>query len=171
MSDKSPRSGRSRWSRTLDERFTQPAQPEERDARPARATGGSEAILVVEDQDQVREAARSILERLGYRVATARASDEALRFVREGGAVDLLLTDVVLPGMNGVALADRVVAERGDTRVLFMSAYTNESGVPEGSVRGRPCAFLEKPFSLDVLARAVRDLLDREPGDVAKPTG
>jgi CheY-like chemotaxis protein len=164
VNDDHSRRGRSRWSRTLEGRFSSPGPAgDERDFRdrPARAPCGSEAILVVEDQDQVREAARSILERLGYRVATARTADEAAAFVRDGGEVDLLLTDVVLPGMNGVALADRILADRAHARVLFMSAFTSEAGVPEGCVRGRPCSFLEKPFSLDVLARAVRELLDR----------
>ncbi len=78
-----------------------------------------------------------------------------MAFVRDEG-------EVVLPGMNGVALADLVVAERARVRVLFMSAYTSESAVPDGRVRGRPCSFVEKPFSLDVLARGVRELLDRE---------
>ena len=171
MENRFPGRGRSRRSRTLEERFTpKPQSPlvevAAPRAYPARAPGGSEALLVVEDQDQVREVARAILERLGYRVATACDGNEALRFVREGHDLDLVLTDVVLPSMNGVTLAERIVAERSGVRVLFMSGLTSESGVPEGSVRGEPCAFLLKPFSLDVLARAVRDLLDRTPGEI-----
>ncbi|MSR36959.1 MAG: response regulator [Gemmatimonadetes bacterium] len=107
--------------------------------------------------------ARSILERLGYRVGTARNAEEALRFVRDGHELNLLLIDVVLPSMNGVTLADRIVAERPGVRVLFMSGLTSQSGVPDKSVRGEPCGFLLKPFSLDVLARSVRELLDRGP--------
>jgi CheY-like chemotaxis protein len=117
-------------------------------------------VLVVEDQSLVCESARSILERLGYRVATAMAADEALRYVRDGGELDLLLADVVLPGMNGVALAERVAAERPHVRVLFISGYTSQVCVPADALNGEPRAFLQKPFSLDELARAVRDVLD-----------
>ena len=129
--------------------------------RPARFPGGSEAILVIEDHDQAREAARSILERLGYRVVTARDAEEALHHSRGGEAIDLLLTDVVLPSMNGVALADRILSDRPHVRVLFMSGLTSESGVPGNTLRGQPCGFLAKPFGFDSLARSVREVLDR----------
>jgi two-component system cell cycle sensor histidine kinase/response regulator CckA len=145
----------------VDGRFASPSAGR-KDERPAASPGGTETILVVEDQAPVRDSARAALERLGYQVGTAPSADDALRYVREGGELELLLTDVVLPGMNGVALAERVVAERPDVRVLFMSGYTSEACVPEGALKGKPCAFLHKPFSLDVLARAVRELLDRE---------
>lgn len=164
MGDVPPRR-RSRRSRSLEQRFapTPPRQAEESAAttRPARFPGGSEAILVIEDQDQAREAARSILERLGYRVVTARSAEEALRCARASDPIDLLLTDVVLPSMNGVALAERILTERPDLRVLFMSGLTSESGVPGGTVRGQPCGFLLKPFGFDSLARSVREVLDR----------
>jgi two-component system, cell cycle sensor histidine kinase and response regulator CckA len=160
MKDETPR-GRSRWTRTVDERFAAPTRTEREQSRSSGVPGGPEAILIVEDQDQVREATRTILERLGYQVDTAPSADDALRYIRDGGEVDLLITDVVLPGMNGVALAERVAAAKDGVRVLFMSAYTSEAGVPEGRVQGRPCAFLQKPFSRDVLARSVRELLDR----------
>jgi two-component system cell cycle sensor histidine kinase/response regulator CckA len=148
----------------VDGRFA-PSAPPKADARPSskpvRTPGGQEAILVVEDQSQVRESTRTILERLGYRVRTAVSADEALRYVREGGEIDLLLTDVVLPGMNGVALAERVAGERAGIHVLFMSGYTSAACVPEGALRGVPCGFLQKPFNLEALARAVRAILDR----------
>jgi DNA-binding NtrC family response regulator len=161
MTDQSRR-GRSRWTRTVEERFGPSSDVEaEPRSRAVHQVGGTESILLVEDQDQVRVAARTVLERRGYRVDAMRSADEALRHVRGGAEVDLLLTDVVLPGMNGVALAERVVAERGGIRVLFMSAYASEETVLERAVQGRPCAFLPKPFSLDLLARTVRELLDR----------
>lgn len=125
-----------------------------------RAPGGDEAILVVEDQDQVRDVVRSILERLGYRVATARNADEALGLVRDGIPLDLLIADVVLPAMNGVALAERIVERRPHVRVLVMSGFTSESALPQGEIGGRPCGFLLKPVTLPGLARAVRDALD-----------
>ena len=164
LTDEFPRPGRSRWSRTVDGRFGSPipAPRDEQAGRKATATpGGRETILLVEDQTQLREAARTGLERLGYEVWAAPAADEALRWVRDGGALDLLLTDVVLPGMNGVTLAERVVAERSGVRVLFISGYTSEACAPRGTLGGEPCAFLDKPFSLHMLARAVRDVLDR----------
>ena len=130
-------------------------------ARTSPTPGGSEAILVVEDQPEVRDVARVILERLGYRVDTALSADEALRFVRGGGKLNLLITDVVLPGMNGIALAARVATERAGVRVLFMSGYTSAEGVPLNALKGEPFGFLQKPFSGEALARAVRDLLDR----------
>ena len=108
----------------------------------------------------MREAVRTILERLGYEVEAVRSAAEALLWVEGGGDADLLLTDVVLPGMNGVALAEQVAARRPGLRVLFMSAYTNQESVPDRSLNGSPCAFLPKPFSLEVLTRTVRDLLD-----------
>jgi CheY-like chemotaxis protein len=164
VSDEPYRPGRSRWTRTVEGRFGAPAADRagaREQRRSGGAPGGSETILVVEDQDQVREATRTILERLGYQVDAAPSAAQALEWIAQGLAVDLLLTDVVLPGMNGIALAERVAADRGSVRVLFMSAFTSEAGVPDGSVQGRPCAFLQKPFSRDVLARAVRELLDR----------
>lgn len=129
--------------------------------RPARFPGGSEAILVVEDQDQAREAARSILERLGYRVLSAGSAEEALLVSHGRDTLDLLLIDIVLPSMNGIALAERILAERPGVRVLFMSGLTSESGVPGGTLRGQPCGFLPKPFGFDSLARSVREVLDR----------
>ena len=148
----------------MDGRFvpTSTAPTHERQAaKTSPTTGGSEAILLVEDQTQVAEVARVILERLGYRVDTALSADEALRFVREGGTLNLLLTDVVLPGMNGIALAARLAAEHPAVRVLFMSGYTSAEGVPLDALKGQPFGFLQKPFSGDALARAVRELLDR----------
>jgi DNA-binding NtrC family response regulator len=147
----------------VEERFAPGTSTPEAAPRPlgGRVAGGSEAILLVEDQDQVREATRTILERLGYDVEAVRTAPDALAWVASGGAVDLLLTDVVLPGMNGVALAEQLVTRRPGLRVLFMSAYTNEESIPERSLRGSPCAFLGKPFNLDVLARTVRGLIDR----------
>ena len=147
----------------MDGRFGSPlpARKDERGGAKASAPGGTEVILLVEDQAQLRDAARTGLERLGYEVWDAPSADDALRWLREGNALDLLLADVVLPGMNGVTLAERVVRERPGVRVLFISGYTSEACVPRGALGGEPCAFLDKPFSLDMLARAVRDVLDR----------
>src|SRR6185503_4363508 len=110
-------------------------------AKSVRTAGGTEAILVVEDEGPVRDAARTILERLGYRVDAVTSPEEALRWVRGGAALDLLLTDVVLPGMNGIALAERVRAERSGVRVVFMSGYTSVDGLPDDTALGGPFAF------------------------------
>ena len=132
-----------------------------RGSAPPGVPGGDEIILLVEDQAQVRDTARAVLERLGYDVRTAESADEALRYVRAGAELDLLFTDVVLPGMNGLALAERVAAERAGLRVLFTSGYTSAASVPGCTLNGAPCAFLQKPFNVDLLASAVRELLDR----------
>jgi DNA-binding NtrC family response regulator len=164
LSDESSPRGRSRWSRTVDGRFVPnpaAATHDPQHGKGPRPPGGSEAILLVEDQAQVRDAVRVILERLGYRVDAVLSADEALRLARASAQIDLLITDVVLPGMNGIALAARVAALRAGVRVLFMSGYTSVEGIPANAVGGERFGFLQKPFSREALARAVRELLDR----------
>jgi two-component system, cell cycle sensor histidine kinase and response regulator CckA len=115
---------------------------------------------VVEDDEAVRAVAVSWLQRSGYRVLEAGDAKEALRVARahEGG-IGLLLTDVILPGMGGAALADTLRAERPDLRVLYFSGYTREAAVHNGLLGGG-AAFLHKPFALPELARSVRLVLD-----------
>lgn len=160
LSDPQP-SGRSRWTRTVEGRFSPPPDGEA-EPQTFRNAGGTEAILVVEDHDPVREVIRTGLERFGYRVDAVRSADEALRHAQSPVGIDLLIADVVLPGMNGVAMAERIVAWHAGIRVLFVSAYASQESVPDQTINGRPCAFLAKPFSLHVLARSVRELIDRE---------
>jgi signal transduction histidine kinase len=129
----------------------------------APARGGAETICVVEDEDSVRSIVVRALEYLGYRVVSAANSSAAMeRMGAHQGSIDLLLTDVVMPGGSGPELAARVVARYPRCRVVFMSGY------PETDVGGRglpPGArLLEKPFTVDALARCVRDLLDRREG-------
>ena len=126
-------------------------------ARPAR---GSETILLVEDEAPVRDLTRRCLEQRGYSVLQAASAEEALDVVSEhGGKVDLLLTDVVMPGASGPDLARRMTAERPDLHVLFVSGYPDDSpGSPGMLAPG--AAFLQKPFTADTLARKVRDVLD-----------
>ncbi len=121
---------------------------------------GAETVLLVEDEEQVRAAARGVLCRQGYRVLEAKDGFEALR-VSEGhaGIIHVLLTDVVMPGMGGQELAARLAVARPDTKVLCMSGYTDESVVgPEGL--GAGVSFMEKPFEPGLLAKRLRDVLD-----------
>jgi CheY-like chemotaxis protein len=127
------------------------------------APSGSETILLVEDDDAVREIATGILERNGYRVLAACDGVEALNELRETGEdIDLLLTDVVMPRLNGSALADRLVTERPPLKVLFMSGYAEAAIESDGTVRPGT-DFIQKPFTASMLAAKVRDVLDAQP--------
>jgi PAS domain S-box-containing protein len=122
--------------------------------------GGGELVLLVEDESAVLQLGRTMLETLGYRVVTANSPSEALRYAGDHSAeIDLLITDVVMPQMNGRDLAQQLLRLRPGLRTLFTSGYTTdivaEHGVLEDGAR-----FLQKPFSLGALARAVRKILD-----------
>jgi PAS domain S-box-containing protein len=122
--------------------------------------GGSETILLVEDEDVVRGLARKILEHAGYNVIEAKQGDEAIRLCTEGvRSIDLLLTDVVMPGISGKEVADRLSALLPGLKVLFMSGYTDEAIVHHG-VLDSNIEFIEKPFTLIALAKRVRKVLD-----------
>jgi PAS domain S-box-containing protein len=129
---------------------------------PARPGRGGETLLLVEDEPAILDVARIMLERLGYRVLTAGSPGEAIRLAREEpGRIHLLVTDVVMPEMNGRDLADRLRPLNHDMKILFMSGYTANvvahRGVLDGGV-----SFLQKPFSVSALAAKVRDVLDGE---------
>jgi CheY-like chemotaxis protein len=120
---------------------------------------GHETLLVVEDQEELREVARILLEELGYLVLDATSPEDALELCeRHPGEIHLLFTDVVMPTMNGKDLSQRVHALRPAIRTLFTSGYTADTiahrGVLEPGIH-----FLEKPFTLDSLARKVREVL------------
>jgi CheY-like chemotaxis protein len=128
--------------------------------RAADEKRGSETILVVEDEDLVRAMTRRTLERTGYSVREARNGAEALEIARElGDALDLLVTDIVMPVMGGRELATTLQRERPGLRILFMSGYTNQRQATAGD-RGMT-DFMHKPFTLDELRGRVRSLLDR----------
>ncbi len=132
---------------------------------PVRLPGGTETILLVEDQDAVRAFARHVLLAGGYTVLEARDGEEALRVAQQcQGPIHLLVTDVVLPGMSGPQLAELLARDRPELRALFVSGYADEaltrSGVPEEGA-----AFLHKPYNPVRLARKVRQVLDADTAD------
>jgi two-component system cell cycle sensor histidine kinase/response regulator CckA len=129
--------------------------------------GGSETILLVEDEDVVRSLARKILEHAGYNVLDASRGEEAVRMCQERAEpIDLLLTDIVMPETSGKGVADRLCEMLPGLRVLFMSGYTDEAIVHHG-VLDSNVEFIQKPFTPADLAKKVREVLDSElvPGD------
>jgi PAS domain S-box-containing protein len=130
------------------------------DQQPQALSSGVETILLVEDDEMVRELARRSLEQQGYTVLSAEHPDEALLTnVRHNGSIDLLITDVVMPGMGGRELAAWITKERTDTRVLYISGYTDDAIVQHGVLQAET-AFLQKPFTPSALAYKVRQVLD-----------
>ena len=124
----------------------------------ADVSRGAESILLVEDEDALRKVTASILSRSGYRVLEASNGAEALRILEShGNSVDLLLTDVVMPQMNGRQLWERVCTLGLDIRVLYMSGYTD--GILVGQLAAG-ALLLQKPFTPSVLTKKVRDALD-----------
>ncbi len=127
---------------------------------PTEAPRGSESVLVVEDEDSVREIVNRVLSGKGYRVLMASDGNEGLRISREyDGPIDLLLTDMVMPRMGGRELATRLEAERAGMKVLFMSGYTGDAISHQGVLESG-LSFIQKPFRTDALLRKVREVLD-----------
>lgn len=128
-------------------------------AAPARVHG-SETILLVEDDEQVRELARAVLTRQGYQIITAASGNDAIALLDgHEGAVDLLLTDVVMPEMSGKDLFDCLAATNPDLRVLYMSGYTDDVIAHRGVI-DEGVNFIQKPFAVQALAAKVRHVLD-----------
>jgi PAS domain S-box-containing protein len=125
------------------------------------AATGSATILLAEDNAAVRGFCRRVLEEQGYTVLEAASGAAALTLATsQVGSLDLLVTDVVMPGMQGHQLADRLWADRPDMPVLYVSGFTEDSSLTN-DISKREVAFLPKPFTADALGRAVRDAIDR----------
>jgi two-component system cell cycle sensor histidine kinase/response regulator CckA len=121
---------------------------------------GSETILLVEDEEVVREMALEILQECGYRVLPAKDGPEALELALQlDGEIHLMLTDVVMPRMSGRELSNELIKRRPDIRVLYMSGYTDDAIVQHGVLEAGT-AFIGKPFSMEALTRKVRETLD-----------
>ncbi len=119
-------------------------------------------VLLVEDDEQVRNLTHEILIELGCRVVTATNGEEGLEKLRQAGRVDLLLTDIVMPGMSGRQLADKAKAEQEDIRVLYMTGYTRNAIVHNGVV-DPGVNFIQKPFGPDQLAQRLSEVLAKDP--------
>jgi PAS domain S-box-containing protein len=130
-----------------------PAVPEQAPAR------GTETVLLVEDEEMVRRMTREVLEGAGYHVLEASSGFDALRVSSgHGGRLDLLLTDVVMPGMSGRELAERLAPVRPGMKVLYMSGHTDDAIFHHG-VTQAGTGFLQKPFTPEALERRIRELL------------
>jgi two-component system cell cycle sensor histidine kinase/response regulator CckA len=125
----------------------------------ARARAETQTVLVVEDAEGLRELARRLLQRQGYTVLVAANSDEALRLF-ERHTIDVLLTDVVMPGASGPELTRRLIDQRPALKVVYMSGYTEEA-IAEHGVLDPRIAFLHKPFSAESLGTKIRGVIDR----------
>jgi PAS domain S-box-containing protein len=137
------------------------AVPAERDSEGEPT--GTETVLVVEDEQAIREIVTMLLSTRGYTVLQARDGEEALRAdAGPGGRLHMLLTDVVLPGMGGVEIHRRLAALHPGLRVLFMSGYTT-NGIVHNGVLAAEVAFLQKPFTSHQLLNKVREVLDGPP--------
>jgi two-component system cell cycle sensor histidine kinase/response regulator CckA len=125
-------------------------------------------ILVVDDESVVLETVRDGLKSHGYKVLTAANAEAALQIAEtHQGPITVLLVDVVMPGLNGPEVAERVHAIRPDTKVLFMSGFSNEIVMVHGIKEGDP--FIIKPFSFETLRRKIHELLAVRPSPFARP--
>ena len=146
------------------ESLAQVAAPAESDA-----VRGTETILVVEDEPNLRYLARQYLEKQGYRILEAADGAAAMQIVvAHEGTIHLLLTDVIMPGMNGRELAQRILELRPQTRVLYMSGYT-ENVIGRNGTLDAGIRLLQKPFTLRDLKTIVREVLDSSTGEAAMP--
>ena len=126
---------------------------------PDTACGGSETILLVEDEESVRQLVRDTLAARGYKVIEGENGEAGMTAAaRHNGKIDLVITDVVMPGMGGREMVKQLAAERPGTKVLYLSGYTEDAIISDGSIESGT-AFLQKPFTLQNLTRKVREVL------------
>ncbi|MGQ9517362.1 MAG: response regulator, partial [Anaerolineae bacterium] len=124
------------------------------------ALAGTETILLVEDDMRIRQLAQGVLRQLGYHIITAESAEEALEITAgQAQQIDLLITDVVLPGKSGPRLARELLAQYAGLRVLFISGYADDRLAVEEVAAGQ-AVFMSKPFTTTQLARKVRAVLD-----------
>jgi CheY-like chemotaxis protein len=128
-----------------------------------------QTILLVEDEPSVRLLVERILGKLGYDVLSADSPGRAEDlFAANADRIDLLLTDVVMPGCNGRELFERLAMEQPSLKVLFMSGYTDDAIIQSG-VLATDVAFIQKPFTPDALAAKIRKVLDGHPARTGQP--
>ncbi len=151
-------------------RVNEPAEATEAPEALAQSRKGDETILVVEDDDAVRRMTREFLKISGYTVLEARSGADAIQFVeRRDQEINLVLTDVLMPGMKGRELVERLAKLRSGIKVLYMSAYTEDAAINIG-VLSPGTAFIEKPFSPDDLANKVREVLSANEDNLGERT-
>src|SRR5579872_1219910 len=139
--------------------LTQAAAEQQAVSVPDTALGGIETILLVEDEESVRQLVRDTLVNKGYQVIEAENSESGIAAaVRHKGKLDLVITDVVMPGMGGREMVKQLAQSRADAKVLYLSGYTEDAIVSDGSIESGT-AFLQKPFTLQSLSRKVREVL------------
>jgi CheY-like chemotaxis protein len=140
-------------------RIGEPAEPTRKRRALHPADQGHETVLLVEDEASVREITNTVLTRHGYHVLVAADGRAALHMAEsDPRRIDLLITDVVMPGLGGRALAEQIQRRRPGLRTLFISGYTEDTVTRQGVLEAN-AAFLAKPFSPETLARAVREVL------------
>jgi DNA-binding NtrC family response regulator len=123
---------------------------------------GHETVLLVEDESAILEITTTMLEHLGYTVLAASTTGEAIRLANEHpGEIHLLITDVVMPEMNGRKLAERLMPLHPNLKLLFMSGYTSNVIAHQGVLNEGVC-FIQKPFSMKDFATKVREVLDQK---------
>jgi two-component system, cell cycle sensor histidine kinase and response regulator CckA len=122
------------------------------------AAGGTETILLVEDEESVRQLVRDTLESRGYKVLEAENGENGLAAAaKHQGKIDLVITDVIMPGLGGREMAERLAKTRPETKVLYLSGYTEDAIISDGNLEST--AFLQKPFTLQNLSKKVREVL------------
>jgi CheY-like chemotaxis protein len=142
-------------------RFETEAVETELEDKPLTLQGGTETVLMVEDEAAILKLGKAMLESLGYKVLTANTPQDAIRLAGEhSGAIHLLLTDVVMPQMSGRELAEQIKSIRADLKFLYMSGYT-ANVIAHHGVLEEGIQFIEKPFSKEDFAAKVREALDK----------
>jgi two-component system cell cycle sensor histidine kinase/response regulator CckA len=126
---------------------------------------GTETVLLVEDAPMIRRLAREVMERAGYTVTEAADAEQALACAEQHACIDVLLTDLIMPGASGVELAERLRIDRPNVQVLYMSGYTDNAIVRNGML-GESAAFLQKPFTPEELLRKLRQVVDSEASSI-----